>query len=45
MGHVFYDMFSIVNVSLIRMKFYLGHDSEKYSLQNGSFTYDIGVFC
>ena len=41
MGHVFYDIFSI----LIRMKFYLGHDSEKYSLQNGSFTYDIGVFC
>ena len=43
MGHVFYDIFSIINVSFKQLKFYLGHHSQKYGLQNGSYTYDIGI--
>ena len=43
MGHVFYDIFSIIIVSFTRLKFYLRHDSQKCGLQNGSFFYDIGV--
>ena len=41
--HIFYDMFSIINGSLMQWKFYLGCHSQKYGLQSGSFTYDIGV--
>ena len=43
MDHVFYDIFPIINVSLIQMKFYHDHHSQKYGLQNGSFPYDIGA--
>ena len=43
MGDVFYDIFSIRNVSLIQMKFYHGHHLQKYGLQNGSFPFDIGL--
>ena len=43
MAHVFYAMFSIINVSFMQLKFYLGHHYQKYGLQNGSFTYQIGV--
>ena len=43
MGHVFYDIFSIINVSFTHLKFYLGHHSQKYGVQNGSYTYDIGI--
>ena len=38
MGHVFYDIFSIINVSFLQLKFYLRH-----GLQNGSFTCGISV--
>ena len=27
----------------MHLKFYLGHPSQKYGLQNGSYTYDIGM--
>ena len=43
MGHVFYDFFSILNVSFVHFKFYLGHPSQKYGWQNGSYTNDIGI--
>ena len=43
MGHVFYDIFLIIIVLLLRMKFYHGHHWQKYGLQNGSFPNDIGV--
>ena len=43
MGHVFYDYFSILNVSFMHLKFYLGHPSQKYGLQNGSYTNDNGI--
>ena len=43
MGHVFDDMFSFISVLFMLTKFYLGQHSHKYGLQNGSFTYDIGV--
>ena len=43
MGHVFYDIFSIINVSFMHLKFYLGHHSQKYGLQNGSYTFNIGI--
>ena len=43
MGHVFYDIFSILNVSFMHLKFYLGHHSETYGLQIGSYTYHIGI--
>ena len=43
MDHVFYDIFSIINISVMHLKFYLGHCSEKYGLQNGSYTLDIGL--
>ena len=43
MAYVFYDMFSIINVSFMHLKFYVGHHSQKYGLQNGIHTYDIGI--
>ena len=43
MGHVFYDIFSIINVSFMNLKVLLGHHLQKYGLQNGSFTHDIGI--
>ena len=43
MGHVFYDFFSILNVSFVHLKFNLGHPLQKYGLQNGSYTDDIGI--
>ena len=43
MGHVFYNIFSTINISVMHFKFYLGHYSQKYGLQNGSNTYDIGI--
>ena len=33
--------FSMINVSFMQWKFYLGRHPQKYGLQNG--TYDIGV--
>ena len=42
-GHVFYDIFSIINVSFMLLKFKLGHRSQKYGLGNGSYTYHIGI--
>ena len=43
MGHVFYDIFVIINVSVLHLTFELGHRSQKNGLQNGSYTYDIGI--
>ena len=43
MGHEFYDIFSIINVSCMHLIFYLGLPSQKYGLQNGSDTDDIGM--
>ena len=43
MGHVFYDIFVIINVSFLHLTFELGHHSQKNGLQNGSYTYDIGI--
>ena len=43
MDHVFYDMFSIINVSFMQLKVYHDHHYEKYELQTGSFPYYIGV--
>ena len=43
MGHVFYDIFSIINVSCMHLKFNLRLPSQKYGLQNGSNTDDIGI--
>ena len=43
MGHLFYDMISIINVLFMPLKFYLGHREQKYGLQNGSFSYHIRV--
>ena len=43
MGHVFYDIFLIINVSFIHSKFYLDLPSQKYGLQTGSYTDDIGI--
>ena len=43
MAHVFYDIFSNISVSFMQLNFYLGHRSQKYDLQNRSFTYDIGA--
>ena len=42
-GHVFYDIFSIINVSCMHLKFYLGLPLQKFGLQNGSDTDDIGI--
>ena len=30
MGHVFYDIFSIINISFMQLKFYHGHHQPKY---------------
>ena len=43
MGPIFYHIFSIINISCMQLKFYHGHHSQKFRLQNGSFPYDIGV--
>ena len=43
MGHVFYAIFSIINVSFMHLKFNLRLPSEKYGLRNGSNTDDIGI--
>ena len=43
MGDVSYDIFSIINVSFMHLRFYLCHHSQKYGLQNGSYTYHIGI--
>ena len=43
MGLVFYDYFSMIDVSFMHLKYYLGHHLQKYGLQNGSFTHDIGI--
>ena len=43
MGHVIYDIFSIIDDLFMHLKFYLGHHSQNYGLQNGSYTYDIGI--
>ena len=40
---MFYDIFSIINISFMQLKFNLGRDSQKYGLQNGSFTFDFDV--
>ena len=42
-GSCINDTFSIRNVSFMHLKFYLSHHSQKYGLQNGSNTYDIGI--
>ena len=43
MGHVFYDIFSIINVLFMHLKFILGHQSQKYGLKNGSYTNYSGI--
>ena len=43
MAHVFYDIFSITNFSFMQLKFYLGHNQQKYGWENKSFAYHIGV--
>ena len=32
-----------MNISFLHLKFSLGHPSQKYRLQNGSYTDDIGI--
>ena len=44
MGHLIYDIFLIINVSFMELKFYHGHHLEKYRLQNQSFPNEIGIF-
>ena len=39
----FNDIFSIINVSCMHLKFYLGLPSQKYGLQNANYTDDIGI--
>ena len=39
---LFNDIFSIMNLSFMLLKFELAHRSQKYGLQNESYTYDIG---
>ena len=43
MGHVFYDIFSIINVSCMQFKFNLDLPIQKYSVQTGSYADDIGI--
>ena len=43
MGHVFYDIFSIINVSCMQLKFYLELPLQKYGVQTGSYADDIGI--
>ena len=43
MGHVFYDIFSIINLSCMHLKFDLDLPSQKFGLQTGSYTDDIGI--
>ena len=43
MGHVFKDIFPIINFSFMQLKYYHIHHLQKDELQNGSFPYDIGV--
>ena len=43
MGHVFYDIFSIINVSCMHLKFYLDLPIQNYVLQTGSYADDIGI--
>ena len=43
MGHVFYDILSIINVSCMQLKFFLDLHIEKYSLQTGSYADDVGI--
>ena len=43
MGHAFYDIFSIINVSCMHLKFYLDLPIQKYGLQTASYADDIGI--
>ena len=43
MGLVFYDYFSMINVSFMHLIFKLGHHLQKWGLQNGSYTYHNGI--
>ena len=43
MGHVFYDSFSIINVSCMQLKFNLDLPKQKYGVQTGSYADDIGI--
>ena len=43
MGHVFYDIFSIINVWCMHLKFYLELPLQKYGVQTGSYAHDIGI--
>ena len=43
MGHVFYDIFSIINVSCMQLKFNLDLPIQKYCVQTGSYADDIGI--
>ena len=42
-GHVFFDIFSITNDSCMHLKFYLGLPLQKFGIQIGSGTDDIGM--
>ena len=43
MGHVFYDIFSFINVSCMQLKFNLDLPIEKYGAQTGCYADDIGI--
>ena len=43
MGRAFYDIFSIINVSCMQLKFYPYLPSQKHGLQTGSYTDDIRI--
>ena len=43
MGHVFYDIFSIINVSCMQLKLNLHLPIQKYGVQNGRYADDIGI--
>ena len=45
MGHVFYDIFSILNVSCMQLKFNLDLPIQKYGVQTGSYADDNGILC
>ena len=43
MGYVFYDIFSIINVSCMQFKFNHDLPIQKYGVQTGSYADDIGI--